>query len=205
MNKRKEGTPGAVTKIFEKTLEYKMYSPASSQSPHEITLPCPDDNQANPVISIPAELCSLGSNGSTVRSFKLIIRVKIRKDRLALNGKSGDQHQNNHLNNRNYVNNSDMDGPKAKRRRSVPTTKDRENFIYGSEATKTGAAIGDSDGEVVYNGQISLYEHDAHAGKLMEVDLDMVLKRAMGRLSASRMSHQRIRKEISWETMDEVI
>lgn len=204
VNKRKEG-PGPVSKIFEKDVDCKVFSPPSPRSTQEITIPYP---LRCPVIAVPANLCTLGSNGHTVRSYKLVIRVTVPVKCLQQNGNNTkDQGQHNHLNNRNHSESSDE--PKAKRRRSAPTTKDRENFIYDGESnSKTGndgAGIGQHDKNdeyLIYSGNISLYEKDIPGDKIKEMDYDLVLKRAQR--TGNKISHQRIRREISWECFDEV-
>lgn len=160
-----------------------------------------------------------------MRSYKLVMRVTIPVKCLVQQNqqthKSSDQQQtNNHLNSRNSYNNnhsnsdSSLDEPKAKRRRSAPTTKDRENFIYDGEASKSGggapggpavlAGAQDTlEDYVIYTGNISLYEKDLADESIREVDYDLQLKRVQ-RGIGNKISHQKIRREISWEPFDEV-
>ncbi|ODM96089.1 Polycomb protein suz12-A [Orchesella cincta] len=206
VKKRKDGN-GPPHKVYEKCVDVKVFSPSAPTSSHEIAIPL---LPKCPVVSVPADMCSVGTNGHSVKSYRLILRVTVPQACLQTrNFSSMSDQQSNHLNSRNsnsnnsHNNNNELEEPKAKRRRSAPTTKDRENFIYDGDTNgKTpGGAASDTEDIVIYSGTISLYERDIPGDSIREVDFDLQLKR-MTR-PGSRISHQRIRREVSWENFEE--
>lgn len=178
-----------------------MFSPSISASCNEISIPLPSKC---PVVSIPIELCCLGTNGHTVQSYSLVIRLTIPRASLQQRKKS-EQQASNHLNSRNNNNNyssDNLDEPKAKRRRSAPATKDRENFIYDGDAgTKMGGTM-TGDELVIYTGQVQLYDKDIPGDKIREADFDLQLGRTSR--GGKGISFQRIRREVSWGNFNEV-
>ncbi|CAL8092411.1 unnamed protein product [Orchesella dallaii] len=205
-NKKRKDGGGPIAKSFEKDVDIKVYSPSTPCSSYDIAIP---HLQKCPVIAVPEEVCRIGTNGHTVKSLKLILRVSVPQAFLQTRNfpSSMSDQQSNHLNSRNSNsnnNNNDLEEPKAKRRRSAPTTKDRENFIYDGDTVNNGklpGAASDTEDIVIYSGAMSLFENDVPGDSLRNIDLDLHLKR-MTR-GGHRISNQRIRREISWESFDE--
>lgn len=180
-------------KVFERSIDYEVVSPPFPQCPQEIILPDPI-RRSCPVITIPANLCPIGSNGEAANSYKLLVQVTVPMKCLQsrVNGSP----------------NQDQTGksPKPKRRRTA--IKNRENFAYNSKGNKkmsnnrsvNGVGQDDKDGKyLIYVGHITLYEKGTSENKIKEMDYDMILK------GASR-SGEKISQEgdISLDSFNEV-